>query len=160
MSTGRLYTATFDDVAVSAAQDLYEILAPSTLSLEIIAIDISDRDSETSEQGRIRLIRGQGSVTSGSGGSTISPAVLTKGDSASTCTVERNNTTAMVAGSGTLVTMGSYGFNWLSGFQWVKVSDDCGIIVSPGDRFVVNLPVAPGTARNVCGTLVYRELGG
>jgi len=156
----RVYNATFDNIAVSAVQDMFEILAPSDSAVEIVAIDISDRDSETSEQGRVVLIRGEGSVTSGSGGSTVTPAPMSKGDPAFGGTVERNNTTAMVAGSGTLVTLGSYGFNWLSGFQWVKPGDECGIYISPGDRLAINLPVAPGSARNVCGVVTLREIGG
>lgn len=158
---GRMYALSYDNIAVSAAQDLLEVRAPADAALRVHSIDVSDCDSETNEQSRLRLRRGEGSVTAGSGGSTsnIAKTPLSKGDAAFGGTVGRNNTTALVAGSGTLVELGAFGFNWLSGFQWLP-TPEARIDISPSDYLVVNLPTAPAASRNVSVTILVEEIGG
>lgn len=157
---GRMYVATFDAVSVSAVQDLFEIVAPSDAVVRIHSIDISNEVSETSEQLAIRLRRGEGAVTSGSGGSTNTPEPTSNGDPAFGGTVEINNTTPMVAGSGAIKEFGRYGYNVVGGgFSWVP-TPECRIDISPGDRFVVNLPTAPTSALTMSGVVYLEEIGG
>jgi len=156
---GRIYSAPFEGIAVSAVQDVFEILCPSDAVLCLHRAEVSDETSETSEQAVILIRRGVGAVTSGSGGSTITPAPLQLGESASGATVERNNTTPMVVGSGTLTTLDSRAFNWLNGYLWAPTPEER-IYISPGDRVAFNLVNAPGASRTCSGVLVFEELGG
>lgn len=156
----RMYVATFDGVSVSVAQDLFEVVAPADAVVRIHSIDVSNEASETSEQLAIRLRRGEGTVTSGSGGSTPTPEPLSNGDPAFGGTVEANNTTAMVVGTGAIKEMGRYGYNIVGGgFSWVP-TPECRIDISPSDRLVVNLPTAPGAALTMSGVIVFEEIGG
>ena len=156
---GRIYTAPFQGVAIAAAQDVFELLCPADCVIVLHRCEITDETSETSEQGVILMRRGTGSVTSGSGGSTITPAPMHFGDAASGATIERNNTTAMAVGTGVLTTIAAAGFNWLNGFLWAPTPEER-IYISPDQRFAFNLVNAPGASRTCSGVLVFEELGG
>ena len=84
---GRIYVGHFEDVAVTAAQDLFELLAPSTAALAIHkwtlfqTTDVGDAAEEILE---LETVRGDGSVTSGSGGSTVTPQPIDNGGAAPT----------------------------------------------------------------------------
>lgn len=110
----RLYTAQFNAVVATAAQDLFEIAAPADAALKIhdwTVFQTSDVGDAAEEILRLETVRGVGSVTSGSGGSTPTAQPIEDGDSAFGGTVEANNTSRMAAGSGTLETLEQYGWN-------------------------------------------------
>lgn len=155
---GRIYTAPFQGIAIAAAQDVFEILCPADTILCIHRFELSDETSETSEQSTLLIRRGTGSVTSGSGGSTVTPAPLHFGDAASGATVERNNTTAMVVGTGVLTTLYSWGFNWLNGCLFAPTPEER-IWMSPDQRLAFNVS-APGASRTCSGYVVFEEVGG
>lgn len=155
---GRMYSAAFDAVAVTAAQDLFEVVAPSDACVVIHAIVVgqdTDAGDAQDEQLRIRLIRGH--ATSGSGGSSPTVAPLEFGDPAFGGTVEANNTT--VASTGTPVTMHSEPFNVRAGFVYRPTPEER-ITLSPSQRLVVNLPGAPADSLTMSGTIVFEEIGG
>lgn len=153
---GRMYVATFAGVSVSAVQDLFELTLPATCVVQIHRAEITNDASETSEQLPIQLRRGVGS-TSGSGGSTATPAKLGgTGDPASTVTVEINNTTVMSAG--TITTLARRGFNVLSGWLYAPTPEER-IVLSPSERLSVHLPTAPSAAITLSGEVVFEELG-
>jgi len=155
----RLYSASFEAVAVSAAQDFFEVVAPSDAVVVIHRILITQDTSEVSEQAVCRLIRGEGSVTSGSGGSSPTVNPTSKGDPAFGGTVEANNTTRMVVGSGALKVMHREGWNFLSGFDYRPTPEER-IYISPGDRITVELPTAPSGSTTMSGTILFEEIGG
>jgi len=76
----RFYTAQFSAVAVTAAQDFFEITAPSGAVIRVHEWEIfqtSDFGDAQEEILRIETVRGVGSTTSGSGGVTgIPPPIL------------------------------------------------------------------------------------
>lgn len=152
----RAYVAVMEGQAVSAAQGLVELGAPSDAVVRVRRVTVTNESSETSEQFAIALRRGEGAVTSGSGGSSLTPVPLSKGDPAFGGTCERNNTTKLAAGSGAIKVLERQGGNFVgSGFDWRGEID-----ISPGDFFEVELVGAPGAAITLSAVVEFEEIGG
>ncbi len=152
---GRIYSATFEEVSVSAIQDLFELVAPTDLSVAVHGLVLSqssDAGDSESEQLNILVHR---ATTSGSAGSTPTPAPLAVGDVASTVTVEANNTTQGTEGT----IIHSECFNVMAGLQ-IWLPPECRWIISPSGRLVVELQTAPGDAITMSGTIYFEEIGG
>jgi hypothetical protein len=156
---GRMYTAPFEGVAVSVAQDFFELVAPTDAVVYVHRVVITQDTSEVSEQLVCRLVRGEGTVTGGSGGSTLTPKPNAKGDPAFGGTVKANNTTKMVVGTGALSPKHREGWNVLSGFDYHPTPEERECI-SPGDRITVELVTAPAASTTMSGTIVFEEVGG
>jgi hypothetical protein len=156
---GRVYAATFEDVSWAGAYDFFEILAPSDACLVIHRCVITQEDDETSQQLPVVFTRGSGSVTSGSGGASVTPAPLHFGDPATGATVERMNSTRLAVGSGTLTVLHREGFNALSGMDYRPTPEER-IVLSPGQYLAIGSPNTPSPTLNVSGVLVFEELGG
>ena len=78
---GRVYSVSFSAVGVTVAQDLFELLNPSNSKKpatirEINVTQHSDAGDSQAESLQITLKRAAGSYTSGSCGSTATPAKL------------------------------------------------------------------------------------
>lgn len=160
---GRFYTATFKDIAITAVQDLIEIAGP-TDAVTIVHRWTLTQDTELSDAAEEQLTlttnRGVGSVTSGSGGATVTPQPVSDGDPAYGGTVERNNTTIMVVGSGTLETdLEVLNWNVRMPFDRVYLPDERPII-SPGNRWTLELETAPADSVTCSLTLLLEESGG
>jgi hypothetical protein len=152
----RVYYAAFEGISVSAAQDLFELQAPADATVVVRRITVTNETSETSEQLAIAVKRGEGTITSGSGGGTVTPVPMSKGDPAFGGTVERNNTTKAVAGTGAIKVLHREGFNVVgSGFDWHGE-----IQISPSDYAIVELIGAPASALTLSGVMVFEEIGG
>jgi hypothetical protein len=154
---GMMYAASFGAVAVTAAQDVFEITAPSNkcVVLHEIAIEqASDAGDAQAELLRIQAIRGF--TSSGSGGSGVTPAPLESGSAAAGSTVEANNTT--VATTGATATLFDRAFNVQIGFFW-QPTPECRIVLSPSQRLVVR-NTAPADALTMHGTMIFEEIGG
>lgn len=156
-----VFTATFSAVAVSAAQDLFELVAGATSRVEIIEIDIgqySDAGDAAAELLGIQLIRGFDDT--GTGGAAVTPSNLKPWSRAAVTTVARNNTT--VAANGTSEVLHSTSFNVQAGFVYrphrKEVKDDELISLDAGDRLVVRI-TAPADAITLSGTIKFREVG-
>lgn len=158
----RRYTTLFNAVAVTAAQDLFELINANDQTLLIEEIHIT-QDTEAgdaaSEQQRFTLKRASGSYTSGSGGSTHTPAKTSFGDPASGCTSEINNTSRAAAGSGALDTLSVQCENVHNGFHYVATPGK-EIEISPSQALVVGLEGAPADSITMSGYVVYVEVGG
>lgn len=155
---GNIYTATFSAVAVSAAQDAFEIVAGAATRVAIRGIRLaqySDAGDAEDEMLSVKVIRGF--ATSGSGGSSVTPANILghTGAGSATSTVEANNTT--VAKDGTGVTLIADAFRLMDGWRYCPPKDER-IILEKGQRLVV-LITAPADAVTMNGTLVFEELG-
>lgn len=155
---GQIYTGVFENVTVTALQDLFELIAPADAVLEILRWKISQEESETSEQLGFKTAMAAGGYTTGSGGTTPTPGLIMTGDPASGSTLRANSTTEAIAGGGSLVTIERYGENVLNGVEWIYLPEDRPII-SPTDAFIIGLMVAP-TSLEMSGTIVWREMGG
>lgn len=152
-----IYTATVNAVAVSAAQDIFEIVTPATTRAVIREIRIgqySDAGDSQAELLSVLIIRGY--TVSGSGGSTPTPLSLYKrstGTPTSACTVEANNTT--VANTGTAEVLFADTWNVQTPFIY-KPDTDERLRMDYSQRVVVRI-TAPSDSITLNATLVYEE---
>lgn len=154
----RLYTAQFTDVAVSAIQDLFELVAPSDAVVIIHDLHISQKsDVGDAAEEILNIQLTSGHTTSGSGGSSVTPVPISFGDPAFGGTCEANNTTQAV--SGTIVTHHSWDWNIRGPFDKIW-TPETRPVVSPSRRMCVELPAAPADAITVSGCMTFEELGG
>jgi hypothetical protein len=154
--SGRMYTVTFSAVAVSAAQDLFEITPADDRPVEIVGIELgqtSDAGDANDELLQISIIRGH--ATSGSGGSAATPAVTSPLDTAAGFTAEVNNTT--VATTGTPITLQTGAWNIRAGYiNWFP--EDARPSATQANTTIVVRQTAPSDALTMSGTLYVREL--
>lgn len=152
---GRVYSASFSEVAVTVAQDLFEIVAPADASVRVHGVTISqssDAGDAQAEMGKILIHRG---TATGSGGSVVTPSPLSEGDAAFGGTVEANNTTQSVEGT----VLHSEAFNVQIGFYYMPPPEDR-VEVSPSQLFIVELQAAPDDSLTMSGTIVFEAIGG
>lgn len=152
---GRMYSATFEEVAVTAAQDLFEINAPSDAVVVVHAVHVSqssDAGDAQSEQLNVLIHRGS---TSGSGGSTPTAAPLSLGDPAFGGTVEANNTSQSTEGT----QLHSETFNVMAGLSIIWTPETRPVI-SPSGRLIIELQTAPADSLTMSGTVYFEEVGG
>ena len=156
MSSGRVYTANFTSVAVTAQQDLISILASATSSFEIIEIWLSQSTEvgDAQEEGLSILLK-TGATTVGSGGTTMTPPPRQLTDTAFGGTVRINDTTP--ASAGTIVTHEALNWNVRAPFQrlWVP---DCTIVCRVSTRFVLGLATTPADSITMSANILFREL--
>lgn len=159
---GRMYTAQFSAVAATVAQDLFEIAAPADAIVVIHDWNVfqtSDVGDAAEEILRLECVRGVGTVTSGSGGSTVTPQPVADGDPAFGGVVAANNTTRMVVGTGTLETLPQHGWNVRTELQKIYTPETRPVI-SPSNRWTLSLPAAPADSLTLSGTVTFEEIGG
>jgi hypothetical protein len=157
-----MYTAVFKDVAVTAAQDLFELAGPTdavTVVHRVMLTQSTETGDSAEEMLRLTANRGVGAVTSGSGGATVTPQPVSDGDPAYGGTVERNNTTVMAAGSGTLEELEAFAWNVRVPFDMIWLPEFRPVI-SPGNRWTLELESAPADSVTMSGTLWLEEIGG
>jgi hypothetical protein len=149
-----LFAATLVAVAVTAAQDVFEIVAPSDKMLtirEVLLGQYTDAGDTAAEILSVTIIRGF--TVAGTGGASVTPASLRGGGGTSTATVLRNNTT--VANTGTTATLRSEAWNIQAPYIYSPEEEER-IIMAPGERLVVRI-TAPADSITLNGTLVYEE---
>jgi len=153
---GRVYTASFGGVSVTGIQDLFEINAPSDSIVKIHSITVGQNtDYGDSEAEGLRVQISRAPTASGSGGSTPTARPHNEGDAAFGGTVETNNTTQA---TGTVVIYEDT-FNVQAGWAYRPTPEEM-IIISPGGRLVVELPVAPTDSLTMSGSITFEEIGG
>lgn len=159
---GKLYTVTFTGVAVTAQQDFFEITAATSRLLLVHAVELaqSTEVGDAAEEGlSIIMKRGTSLTTSGSGGSSATPAPLEVNQGAAGSTAEVNNTTKLAVGTGAITTLIATNWNIRSSpMSWI-FTPELRPVVSPGERFAVELATTPADSVTVSGTLWFEELG-
>lgn len=154
---GRMYVAEFADVAVSAAQDFFELTPATNRPIVIHAVYLSqnsDVGDAAEEMLTVKIIRGH--ATSGSGGSTQTPTPLIALDTASGITsAELNNTT--IASSGTAVDLHSEAFNIRAGWVYMPTPEMRPHCTAAGVRIVVRLLTTPADSLTMSGTIYFEE---
>lgn len=152
---GRMYAASFELVAATAAQDLFEINAPADAVVVVHGFWLSqssDVGDAASEMLNILMHRGS---TSGSGGSTPTAAPLEVGTPAFGGTVEANNTTQSTEGT----ILGSWDWHIAAGLQ-VIFTPEMRPVISPSGRLIIEMQSTPADSLTVSGTVVFEEIGG
>jgi hypothetical protein len=153
-----IYTVSFDGVSVSAAQDLFAVVAPSNTAIVLLGFELGvgggTADAGDAQEELLRLRIRSGQTTAGSGGSAATPVNTTGGGGAASFSARVNDTTQ--ASGGTIVVHWTGAFNPRAGFD--KVFTDLQQIVLPaGRRATVELVEAPADALLLSGTLWVLE---
>jgi len=152
---GQRYIVNVSAVAVSAAQDVFELNVASDRSVILHEIGISqysDAGDAQAELLSVQLITGY--TTSGSGGSTPTPAHL-QGTVSASSTVEANNTT--VANTGTAKTLLSD--SWNVQIPYLKLwTPETRPEFKASTRAVVRI-TAPADAITLNGYMIFEEIG-
>lgn len=158
-----IFSVPFENVAVSAAQDFFEIAPADDKPVRLLGFNVdnvggtADAGDSQEEFWRVAVVRGHSS--SGSGGGTVTSPHRIQGTGAGTAsfTAEINNTTIASAGSpGTIVAMGinvrAPGFYWFPERVEPTASQADSLIV-------VRLLSTPADSINLSGTLFVEEIG-
>lgn len=154
---GRIYTAVFNNVAVTAIQDLFELVAPADSIVVLHDIHISQNtDVADAAEEILRLELTSGHTTSGSAGSAVTPVAAQLQDSAFGGTCEANNTTQ--ASAGTIVTHYVWNFNIRAGFDKI-FTPETRPIIAPSRRMCLELPAAPADSLTMSGSITFEEIG-
>lgn len=152
MADRSVFTVSFSGVAVSAAQDLFELLAPAGYRLEIIDVrfgQISDVGDAAAEQLAVNFTRGK---LSGSGGTAPTPVPVNARGRIALTTAEVNNTTA---GTGGTVVLSDV-FNIAAPYLY-RPGPEERIVVEPGSRIGIGI-TAPADALTMYGTVTFAEV--
>lgn len=155
---GRIYTAQFQAVAATLAQDLFELVAPADAIVAIhdICFSQSTELGDAAEEQLVLCLK-SGQTTSGSGGSTPTAIPRQFGDAAFGGTVEANNTTK--ASAGTIVTHHSWCWNIRGPFKEI-FTPETRPILSPSRRATIELVNAPTDSVTISGFITFEEIGG
>jgi len=153
----RVYTVSFTGVAVTAQQDLFEVVAGSTKSCRLLAIYLSQSTevADAQEEGLSILVK-SGQTTTGSGGTTPTAIPLEVTDAAAGTTCKVNNTTKATAG--TIVTHHADNWNVRVPFQLI-FPDNMQMALVGSRRMTVELATTPVDSITMSGTLYFEELG-
>lgn len=153
----RVYSVEFENVTVTAAQDLFELSPADDQPVRLHALFLSqssDVGDAAEEMLRVRIIRGH--ATSGSGGTAATARPMGPHDGAAALVAEVNNTT--IASAGTAVNLHSEAFNIRSGLALVWTPEMRPECSQAQGTIVVRLLAAPADALSMSGTLYVEEL--
>ena len=153
----RIYSAQFEDVNVTVAQDLFSLLVGDDEPIILLACTISQRSDlgDAEEEGLlIQIIRGWGTV--GSVGTAPTPRALDQRIGAATTTVRANDTTE--ASSGTPLDMHSEVWNIRMPWIYLPVPETRIRVDQADDIISVSLITAPSDVLVVSGTIYWEEL--
>lgn len=151
----RIYTVAFSGVAVTAQQDLFELVAGTNTPITVHEIFISQSTEvgDAAEEGLSVLLK-QGATTSGSGGTAPTPIPRDVDDAASAATAEVNNTTK--ASAGTIVTHAAWNWNVRVPLQ-ILFTPELRPYVKGGRRLTVELATTPADSITMSGYITYSE---
>lgn len=152
----RLYSISFNNVAITVAQDLINVTATASMAFAIHSIELGQKTLTAWEAKEIRLRRMPATVTAGSGGSTPTPQKLNNGDAAATVTSHANDTTGMTT-SGTASDIFARDWEFLNGFFWMPAPEQRPII-APSQGVSLVLGTAPSASMTCSGTMIVEEL--
>lgn len=156
----RRYRVFFENVAVSAAQDLIQIKGAAGKMLRIIRAwhGCTDTSIATSQMLSTRCSFLPVTVTDGSGGSSPTPQKIDPGDAAASFTAKANNTTPATT-NGTKITLDESADHIYNGYrsQW----DDKGApAIGPSESFVLELLSTVSGTVHLSGGVEVEEIGG
>lgn len=155
----RIYVAGFDNIAVgTAVQDIFSLLAGSAKGIQLHHIHLEAAGVTTAAQIRMRLKRGTATVTQGSGGTNVTPAIVDAGDTlAATATAHVNDTTQATT-TGAFTTLAQFQWNVLLPFDYMPGPEDedreCALV---SQALILDLP-ASITQTTISGFIKWREL--
>lgn len=150
-----VYAVTFENVAVTAAQDLMSIIAADDRPCELLYVEIgnlTELGDTAEEQLRITIVRGN--TTVGSGGSAFTPLNTKEGGVAAGASARINDTTA--ASAGTPVNLYAGAWNIRMPFIW-DATPERTIVVRGTSYLCIRLVGAPADSVTMSGTMYFAE---
>jgi hypothetical protein len=157
----RRYSVAFENVAIVAVQDLFEITPAANKPVRLLALFLSnvggaaDAGDAQEELLRIAIRRVPATITSGSGGSAPTPRLVDPSDAAAGLTAEVNNTTQATS-SGTIETLHPDGWNIRVPYSLIFTPEMQHEAIN-GQLLVVSLLNAPADSVNCSGVLYVEE---
>lgn len=153
----RHYKVTFENVLVSAVQDLVQIIGATGKIVKVKEVNVScvDTSLATGQMLQLRCRFLPATVTNGSGGSSPTPAAMA-GDSAASLTAKANSTTQATT-SGTAVVHRTDGCHLFTGYTY---SFPVPVEVGPSESFTFELNNAVSGTVHLSGGALVEELGG
>ena len=150
---GRIYSASFTEVAVTAQQDLFQLESVTTpIILHAIYLSqTSDVGDAASENLSVLIARVTDTVTN-----ITTETKLDVGDAAATTKINVNQTTELVTG---IETIHSESWNIAQTFIWLP-SPELRPIIKINDAGIVNLNTTPADSITMSGTIYFEEIGG
>jgi len=148
---GRLYTISFEDVAATLAQDLWQIEAVTVPAIihQITISQSSDFGDAAAENLVIKMRRATDALTNAT-----AEALLDLGDAAALADLNVNDTTQLVTGVDTI-----WAEAWNIALPFVYLPPPEQRIVVKVDDLVVVTMSAPADSLTIHGTMVFEEVG-
>ena len=159
---GRLFSARFEAVGVTAAQDLFSLGAPTSGMGRLHSVVIAQTSDVGDAAEEILIVRiVTGNTTVGSGGTAPTAVPFQLGDTP-TVTVRANDTTEVTAGSQAI--KHSDAFNIRVGWQYVPTPEtriDFNELAAGTTTFLaVQLISVPSDSVDLTGTIIWEEMLG
>jgi len=153
-----IYTVQFNGVAVTAQQDLFELVAHASKQCVLLGFSLSQvTEVGDAQEEQVSILVKSGQTTSGTGGTSVTPVPLdTSNTIASGFTAEANNTTK--ASTGTISTHYTYTWNVRMPFD-IILPDTMQLIFGAGKRVTIELATTPADAITMSGFVVVQEIG-
>lgn len=149
---GRIYTVSFTDVAVTAAQDFFQIEAVTVPAI-IHAVYISqstDVGDAAAEALTLRIRRVTDALTN-----VTAEAQLDTGDAVALADLNVNDTTPLTTGAQTI-----HAECWNIAMPFVYLpTPELRVVVPVGDVVTVNLVTTPADSITMSGTMYFEEIG-
>lgn len=155
---GRIYRVSFEEVAVTAAQDLVQITGAAGKMVRILRrwVGATDTTLPTAQMLALRERFLPATVTNGSGGTTPTVAKNDPGDAAASATALVNDTTKATT-SGTAVVLGEIGVHINNGYdEWCLNPP----LVGPSEAYVFELLSTVSGTVHLSGGVEFEEIGG
>lgn len=156
----RTYKVTFENVAVSAAQDLVQIkgAAGKILKIKRVSVGATNTTLVTAQGLQIRCRFLPATVTDGSGGTVPTPQKMDPGDAAASFTTLVNNT-SKASTSATPVVLEEAGVHIFAGHD-LTFPVGTEPVVGPSESFVYELLSTVTGSTNMSGSVTVEEAGG
>lgn len=159
---GRIYSVSYQGTVTNAGgdTDLLELLPADDKPVKLRGFSIAQISEvgDTAEEGlRISVLRLGAAVTSGSGGSSVTPAAMDSADSAAGVAAECNNTTVATT-SGASTTLAEYGWNVRASpfIEWYPDANFCPK-AKQGEALLVRLQTTVADDLTACLTFWVEE---
>lgn len=150
---GIMYSASFEEVAVTAAQDLFEVSAAAASMVIVHSVTITQSSDAGDAQAEMLPILIHRGTATGSGGTTVTPSPLNLGDPVFSGGCEANNTGQSAEG----IFLHAEAFNVQIGFYYLPPPESR-VFVPPSGFFIVELQAAPSDSLTMNGTIVFEEV--
>ena len=137
-------------------QDLLAIYSGASMALELHGFELGQITATNLAMLRVSIKRLPVTVTSGSGGSSVTPRKSMPGDAAATVTARANDTT-QASTSGTAETLHSDIMNVVNGLSFFWPPNDVPVF-GLSQAAILSLDTAPSSAIVMSGTLYFAEL--